>query len=893
MRKFTLFLASLLVAIGAMAQTTTIDVAKTYTLECQSGAAHNTTRFIGVTDGVINGQSATGAEITFEAVEEGSYYIKVGDKYINHNGTAISASAEASTAWVLGTVNNLVTFKVPETTLYLNNNGSDCADGTVTNLKANDHSTNANQAPTANNACSTWAMVEYVAPEEGGEEEVNEFENKMIASIGAAATSIEAEQWYVLYNQARGCYVSEETTSFMMRNTGNLTLANDATEKAGYLFQFEATGNENEYYIMSGNGLYFSINQGGSTVSTTPVAYTIAQIGDNAGHFYGQMVSDGRVLDGNANGGALAGWDTTVPSGTGGNNDYQFLPVTFIEKELIPDALTEFNPNKCYTATVKVRGGWAVNNEGQFVSYKQAGEVADANKQFAVLSADNENYYLFSVGANAFVKKDGTTVQGIADPIVLHDASAEGECRVLVQFKGYNDGYINLNQESNMDICTWSSVDYGNAIAFIEAGEFNPTEALAMLSSAVTVTYTFVHEGETIATQTATVNKGKAYPAINATLPYGVTATVPEGLVEGPTEKTIEVEVSKELPFVAASDAASITNWYYVRMHTNEPGFIGNIAEDNTINVGSFYVATSADTKENHLWGFVGNVFDGIKVVNKGTGKMLTSTGDGNVTLTDEGTALFIDETEAPGMMNATDGFCLRNPEAADFINANYGTGKLSHWSARDNGSTFMVIEPTESLDVTITEAGYATYYWNLPAYIPEGVQAFVVNELNGTYAIMNEITGTIPANTGVILKGSADAYSFAVAHYVTEETATAVRGNKLRGSVASTDIPAAENTTYYVLANGTEGVGLYKDELDGGTFRNNANKAYLPVVAEAGANAAASYSFNFDWAGTTGIEGVTAEGAQDGAIYDITGRRVKAITAPGIYIVNGKKVVK
>ena len=71
----------------------------------------------------------------------------------------------------------------------------------------------------------------------------------------------------------------------------------------------------------------------------------------------------------------------------------------------------------------------------------------------------------------------------------------------------------------------------------------------------------------------------------------------------------------------------------------------------------------------------------------------------------------------------------------------------------------------------------------------------------------------------------------------------------------------------------------------------NNANKAYLPVVVEA--NAAPSYSFNFDWAGTTGIEGVVAEGAQNGKIYDITGRRVKAITAPGIYIVNGRKVVK
>ena len=63
-----------------------------------------------------------------------------------------------------------------------------------------------------------------------------------------------------------------------------------------------------------------------------------------------------------------------------------------------------------------------------------------------------------------------------------------------------------------------------------------------------------------------------------------------------------------------------------------------------------------------------------------------------------------------------------------------------------------------------------------------------------------------------------------------------------------------------------------------------------MPVTS---GNAAAGYSFVFDWAGTTGVEGVVAEGAQDGAIYDITGRRVKAITAPGIYIVNGRKVVK
>jgi|GEM_PF-2298980 len=41
-----------------------------------------------------------------------------------------------------------------------------------------------------------------------------------------------------------------------------------------------------------------------------------------------------------------------------------------------------------------------------------------------------------------------------------------------------------------------------------------------------------------------------------------------------------------------------------------------------------------------------------------------------------------------------------------------------------------------------------------------------------------------------------------------------------------------------------------------------------------------------------TGIENVITEGAVVEGIYDITGRKIEAITAPGIYIVNGKKVL-
>ena len=164
MKKLLLSIAFILVASITMAQrvVTAINTEKYYTLECRSGVAHNTARFIGVTEnGVINGQSATAAEIKFEAAEsENGYYIKIGEKYLNHNGTNISASTEKSTVWTFGVggkdnVANVVTFTIGNNK-YLNNNGSDCNDGTCTNLKANSHA----GGPGSGNSCSLWQLCE-------------------------------------------------------------------------------------------------------------------------------------------------------------------------------------------------------------------------------------------------------------------------------------------------------------------------------------------------------------------------------------------------------------------------------------------------------------------------------------------------------------------------------------------------------------------------------------------------------------------------------------------------------------------------------------------------------------------------------------------------------------
>mgnify|MGYP003303251127 CR=1 FL=1 len=111
-----------------------------------------------------------------------------------------------------------------------------------------------------------------------------------------------------------------------------------------------------------------------------------------------------------------------------------------------------------------------------------AEEISETNpnQHFAVLSADGVDYYLYSVAAKKFVKKDGTLVAGIADPIVLNSATEQGAGRVQIQFKD-TDIFVNIGGEHNTAINSWNKIDAENAVLFTEVGDFDATEALAIL----------------------------------------------------------------------------------------------------------------------------------------------------------------------------------------------------------------------------------------------------------------------------------------------------------------------------------------------------------------------------------------------------------------------------
>ncbi|MBQ5871472.1 MAG: hypothetical protein IIW69_03550, partial [Bacteroidaceae bacterium] len=340
------------------------------------------------------------------------------------------------------------------------------------------------------------------------------------------------------------------------------------------------------------------------------------------------------------------------------------------------------------------------------------------------------------------------------------------------------------------------------------------------------VTYNFVYNGDVKYSTTVNLAKGAAYPEVAVpALPYGVTANVatPEGTVDGNKVFEFALTIEKELPFEAAADAASINTWYYARMHTNQPSYIGEFAEDNTINVA--WGKKSDVYNENFLWGFTGDVFSGIIVVNKGTGKQLTSTGNGDVNITENGTPFFVAHTSETSA-NATYGFCLRKKDSNNFVNANYAAGKLSHWASTDAGST-MFLTKYQVNEVTVPEeGGYATLYLDHSTYIPEGVEVYAVTNFENGWIEMNPIEGFLPANTGAVLK-NAGTYTFLAA-----AADGSVEGNLLRGSAADTYVEGSA----YALSNGDYGIGFYLVTLDkdaegaeGAThFLNNANKAYL-----------------------------------------------------------------
>jgi len=185
--------------------------------------------------------------------------------------------------------------------------------------------------------------------------------------------------------------------------------------------------------------------------------------------------------------------------------------------------------------------------------------------------------------------------------------------------------------------------------------------------------------------------------------------------------------------------------------------------------------------------------------------------------------------------------------------------------------------EAETSTTVTIGADGWATLFTDKALnFAGSGLKAYTAT-CEGSTVTLTEVT-TVPANTGVVLKGEAGNYDVAVV-----ATSATEKGNLQGSATAATAYDAFEGYELYALAmNGDEAQFC---QVASGEIA--AGKAFLKVAEETEVSA-----LSIVFGETDGIEALTiAENETSNAMFDLSGRRVLK-AQKGIYVKNGKKVI-
>ena len=232
------------------------------------------------------------------------------------------------------------------------------------------------------------------------------------------------------------------------------------------------------------------------------------------------------------------------------------------------------------------------------------------------------------------------------------------------------------------------------------------------------------------------------------------------------------------------------------------------------------------------------------------------------------------------------------NPENATWNTGRYfkkDGGKLLFTTDLKEADSWTIEKVTElpvklTTAQNLTEGGaYGTIWSPVALEIPEGVTAYTGYVTSECVLVLEAITGNvIPAETGVVLWDPKAKETYTAYLTITEAEATGVSNdNKFVGWVMTKTNPNTVDGDYYSLGKKNESMAFYRyvgANLQG--FRARIERDDAPANASV-----LTMRFN----NATGIEEVISA-FQNGAVYDLSGRRV-ATPTKGTYIVNGKKV--
>ena len=220
------------------------------------------------------------------------------------------------------------------------------------------------------------------------------------------------------------------------------------------------------------------------------------------------------------------------------------------------------------------------------------------------------------------------------------------------------------------------------------------------------------------------------------------------------------------------------------------------------------------------------------------------------------------------------------------YINSFYlvqsnGNGAMGSWNEPGVGSDHAwYFMPAEDIELSISDAGYATVKYPFPVQLPKGLTAYTgtANAEKSKFMLEEVSGGAVPANTPVVIQGTAGPHTLTIDYANTAE--------KISSDLSGSLLPIEITPDDYILAKNGESVGFYKTT-DGGTLAQN--KAYIKSTPAI--QAVRGFGFSTEGDGTTGIENTVTE-TENEEYYDLQGRRVLNPTK-GIYVTkSGKKVL-
>lgn len=212
------------------------------------------------------------------------------------------------------------------------------------------------------------------------------------------------------------------------------------------------------------------------------------------------------------------------------------------------------------------------------------------------------------------------------------------------------------------------------------------------------------------------------------------------------------------------------------------------------------------------------------------------------------------------------------------------------------------VAPAASGLSISLTEAGWGTYYTEQAFIMPDGTTGYIVTEqpaATGTdFSVRLDARypagEAVPAHTPLLVEGQPGTHACTPLPGLTDE---APAGNLLHGTLEAVT-PADDGISYfYKLAYDSEGhdLGFYWGAPDGGPFAMAAGKAWLQLSRQR--HNVRALSLDSLRGNTTGIASAPTTGnGGPQAFYTLDGRRVQASSLqdlkPGIYVTGRQKVI-